>query len=534
MVQSKDAKKSLDEPLAAFIDGDIEADEAARLAEALRAQPSLAQETANLLAMDQWLRSECQSDDAFVAALETRFNAEDEGEDFVRAVEKRTSVAGPRRTTTSFLPWAIAAVATVLAAWSWRPGPNGSDARRLNVSHDAPPFVALLVSEHDARFDGRSKESAFSFAAGSYALLEGAAHLRFRNGADLILQAPSAFEIHDAFNVALTHGEVRAIVPPSAKGFTVAVPDAMFEDLGTEFGAAVDGDSGASELHVFDGLVEVKTPNKSALLASVTHGQAVAVTNGTVSEIPAAAPSRFTTASTIAYQRWLSQRETFQQDPDLVFYFPFIEGEHLINEATFGAEVIGTIKGADWVTGRWPGKRALQFEALGDSVELNIPGRYASYSMAAWVKVNQLEHSLNAFLNSDGWGPGMLHWQLNRLGYCAAGHFEGTSRSITDVRATLGQWTHVALVVDGSTQKGNYYFNGHLAMTEALPPGTVFRPGVSHLGKWHHPIERWQPEVRDFRGRVDELAMWRRALTEEEIVRLAREGRPGGHLLESE
>lgn len=421
-----------------------------------------------------------------------------------------------------------------MAIWGWWVKPAAPDFLATTSTTDESSVLAMLVSEHEARFSGREQEATYTFAKGSYELLEGAAHLRFRNGADLIVQAPSSLEIHDAFNVVLTHGEVRAIVPPSAKGFTVAVPDAMFEDLGTEFGAAVDQDSGASELHVFDGLVEVKSPNKESLLASVSHGESVSVTNGTVSEIPAAAPSRFTTASNIAYQHWLSQRETFRQDPDLVFFFSFDEGEQLVNEATFGADVSGTIKGADWVTGRWPGKRALQFESPGDSVELDIPGRYASYSMAAWVKVNRLDHSLNALMNSDGWGPGMLHWQFNRLGYCAAGHFEGVSRSITEVRTPIGQWTHLAIVVDGEAAKAHYYFNGRLAMTESLPAGTVFQPGPSHLGTWHDPIERWQPELRDFRGRVDELAMWRRNLTEEEVIHLARVGQPGGHLLTTE
>lgn len=522
-----------DQRLAAFIEGDMETEEAARLAKALRAHPQRAQETANLLAMDQWLRIECQPQDAFVAAVQTQLDADSEDDAFVRAVKERAFPVRSRAPLT-WLPWTLAAVATLMAflAW-WRP-PETAKTGIATASEETSSIVALLVSEHEAQFAGESQNAAYTFGQGSYELLAGAAHLRFRNGADLIVQAPSSFEIQDAFNVALIHGEVRAIVPPSAKGFTVVVPDALFEDLGTEFGAAVDQESGASELHVFDGLVEVKSPNKDALLASVSNGKAVAVENGAVSEIPTAATSRFTTASSIAYQHWLAQREAFRQDPDLVFFFPFEEGEELVNEAVYGAEVTGKIKGADWVSGRWPGKRALQFEAVGDSVEILIPGRYASYSMAAWVKVNRLDHSLNALLNSDGWGPGMLHWQLNRLGYCAAGHFEGTGRSITEARAPIGQWVHLALVVDGDAAQARYYFNGRLALTESLPPGTVFRPGACHLGKWHQPVDRWQPEVRDFRGRVDELAMWRRSLSEKEITRLARDGQPGGHLLATE
>ncbi len=51
-------------------------------------------------------------------------------------------------------------------------------------------------------------------------------------------------------------GQMRVHVPPHARGFKLMTPDAKVVDLGTEFGLKVS-DSGKSDVHVFDGEVEV-------------------------------------------------------------------------------------------------------------------------------------------------------------------------------------------------------------------------------------------------------------------------------------
>lgn len=100
MSDSDDARS---QRLAAFIDGDLEAEEAAQLAEDLRAHPEAAQEMAELLAMDQWLRSECQPEDAFVAALATHLDADAEGDAFVRTIERQTIAKRPRMITPTWI-----------------------------------------------------------------------------------------------------------------------------------------------------------------------------------------------------------------------------------------------------------------------------------------------------------------------------------------------------------------------------------------------------------------------------------------------
>ncbi len=522
----------LDHHLARFLEGDAEPVELEALAAEVANSPDLAHNLAALLALDQWLRDYAiGSDDSFAAGVAGRLNEIHESDrDFVSGVEQR--LPKPQKKpgairTPRFLPWTLAAAAMIFAlAWPiWRQGP------KPGTTNHGTPVVALLVNAFDAEFAEAGSPDAVSFGPGYYHLTKGAAQVRFQNGADVILESPVEFHIEDALHMTLVSGSVRALVPPTATGFTVQVPDARFEDLGTEFGASVDAAAQRSELHVFEGLVEVKPPDNDELLASVTYGKAVAVDRGVVSAIPTADPERFATSSSIALRRWEAQRASLCRDPNLVFYFAFEDdGNQLENSATFGSDVPGNIHRARWVTGRWPGKRALQFENPGDSVLIDIPGNHAAFTLSSWIKVDRYDHSLNALLNSADWSPGRHHWQFNRLGLTASGSFEGRDRTPTSIRVVPGQWTHVAAVVDGVQGKATYYTNGELAMTETMPPGTVFRLGTMHLGTWTSPNKDWPPAVRDFRGRVDELAMWRRALTQTEIQTLVREGSPLGLL----
>jgi hypothetical protein len=67
--------------------------------------------------------------------------------------------------------------------------------------------------------------------------------------------AEARFDAVSDKRVVLYSGRLSATVPPEGIGFTVETPEAKVIDFGTEFSIDVDG--GASEVHVFDGLVRV-------------------------------------------------------------------------------------------------------------------------------------------------------------------------------------------------------------------------------------------------------------------------------------
>lgn len=105
--------------------------------------------------------------------------------------------------------------------------------------------------------DGTIK-SGYRFATGSdvYFLRKGYAKLLFDNDAQITIEAPAEFQVLTHDQIKLDYGELYAVVPDKAYGFTVSTANSKIIDLGTEFG--IKGDSyGNAELHVIKGRVNL-------------------------------------------------------------------------------------------------------------------------------------------------------------------------------------------------------------------------------------------------------------------------------------
>ena len=91
---------------------------------------------------------------------------------------------------------------------------------------------------------------------GTLELIEGMATLKFKSGAEVVMEAPVSLEVVSAMECRIKSGTVVADVPPQAKGFTVQTPDTRVVDFGTRFGVSASED-GKCLVHVISGLVEV-------------------------------------------------------------------------------------------------------------------------------------------------------------------------------------------------------------------------------------------------------------------------------------
>ncbi len=188
----------------------------------------------------------------------------------------------------------IAAVATVasilLVALSsaalyrlWRPGPE---------QPREPEVVARLTATFEAAWSegGEALEGEDLAAGRTLALDEGLAGIDFGGEARAILQGPARFELTGPREGLLHAGSLVANLAGEQAGLTIGTPAATVVDLGTEFGVAVD-QSGYTEVHVFDGTVEVRSRAGSAGAAGrneLSAGEAVYVcapTNGGAAEI---------------------------------------------------------------------------------------------------------------------------------------------------------------------------------------------------------------------------------------------------------
>jgi hypothetical protein len=368
------------------------------------------------------------------------------------------------------------------------------------------------------------------FGPGEYELQKGLVHLRFAQGADMILAGPARFIVNDAQHVRLVSGKARVVAPSTAKGFTVATTSADYIDLGTEFGLRVEPD-GASDLYVFDGQVNVADPRSGKVLSEVFEGKSSRYVNGVAGEAPEVQSTDFPTPGAIGLKRWEKYEQQMRKATGLIAFFPFRRGADtsvLFNGLGEERMQNGKIVGARWVSGRWPGHGALLFDRDTDFVQLNIPGEHQELTIAGWLKVDRLDFELNAILNSDGYEPGGVHFQLTRQGYPRGGVVvQGNFKDkVVGAAVPLGTWAHVASVISTRTRSQQIFVNGILTRERQWQMGEVIKLGACRLGNWL-PDAKTNIPNRAFRGRIDELAIWNRLLTQTEIAQLVEAGRPG-------
>jgi hypothetical protein len=434
------------------------------------------------------------------------------------------------------VPWTIAAAACFVAllAW-WSPrATSGGTSGRPHGAGTAAGVTAMLVDEAGAVFAQPRQAGEVRFVPGAYELKSGTVHLRFVNGTDLVVEGPARFQIRDAFRTDLFSGRVRAIVPPTAHGFTVVTREVAYEDVGTEFGLSVDGTTGESQMHVFDGQVNLRSGDASgALLRSAFVGDSVGYREGRIEEVSDMDVGEFPSPGDIGHLRWAALRKERLADPGLIAWFPFERGgnaSQLVNAARDHGVPDGRIAGARWATGRWPGKQALWFDRESDFVEIEIPGEFTELTVAVWLKVDRFEHEMNAIFNSNGSDAGGLHFQLNRLGLPRGGLL-GVYRPVqrwVGHPVPMGKWVHVVSVLSLLQRRHVIFVNGQPVLESNVAESDLrLQPGHCRLGNWFN-LGSGSNEFssRAFCGLIDELSIWNRALSAGEVAALTESGRP--------
>ncbi len=144
----------------------------------------------------------------------------------------------------------------------------------------APEYVATLTLAEQCDWgNGDSLVEGQRVAAGPLRLRSGTAMLRFDAGASVLLRGAVDLELRTRSRGVLRAGEVMVRAEEQAAGFLLETPASQVTDLGTEFAVKVES-SGATEVHVLEGLVSYRKPEPgdeamSAGEALLTAGKAV-------------------------------------------------------------------------------------------------------------------------------------------------------------------------------------------------------------------------------------------------------------------
>jgi hypothetical protein len=412
--------------------------------------------------------------------------------------------------------------------------------------------VAVLLQAAGTRWEdtGLPTRAGAALPPGWLRLKSGLAHLEFYNGATVVLEGPAELQLISRTQAYCARGKLRAVVPPGAYGFTIGSPAMDLVDRGTEFGLDV-GAGGRTEVHVFQGKVELYEPASTGRVAprhELTTGQGVRLDGpGEARPIPTN-PDAFSTVQQLAarsqaeiqlrQRQWLEASKALCQDPSLQVYYTFEAdrpgGRTLLDRSRERKDPRdGAIVGCAWVDGRWPGRQGLEFKRVTDRVRLNVPGKFESLTLVAWVRVDGLPNLNDSLLMADGWAPGTPHWQLRDDGTLILGvqsdpKGRGAHYHAREVftPARFGQWAQVAVTYDREAGLVSHYVDGRPVAQEATHFDIPLRIGNAELGNWNIASHRNPSPVRFFSGRMDEFMMFSRALTEAEIERLYEQGRP--------
>jgi hypothetical protein len=414
--------------------------------------------------------------------------------------------------------------------------------------------IGVLVKVDAVRWEQAEKphpsEGDF-LAEGHLRLSSGRLTLAFLNGIVLTLEGPADLELVSIDRVICHRGKVRTQVPDGAEGFVVSAPGSNVTDMGTEFGLNVEAD-GRAQIMVFQGLADAAVLEASGSAVrnrSVTKGRALAIDprKFRLDESEARAESfvqasRLTVpplALTPAYRD-----EVLKAQPWGYWRFESIDGGVVSNEiagrpplrATGPVRLAGT------------GNRSVAFEGEKTEQYLLMDGRWSpprdpGYALELWFSPARFglaelaglfvprggdvyHHVFQLELTSLGRESILFQRASLRFMHRSPAGGSGGDNLFYDYYVPF-RWYHV--VTQLRDDRMELYVDGKAVTTIAVSPKGATEACQLLLGQLKplpRPPESW--ESRPLVGQIDELAVYDRPLSLEEVRRHHALGAPKG------
>ncbi|MCF6313578.1 MAG: hypothetical protein L3J39_14120 [Verrucomicrobiales bacterium] len=384
--------------------------------------------------------------------------------------EREASLRGHQPKRFDWWVWsktaAIAAVAAAVTVWILQS--VQMDSGQEGRAAPTPKFLARLSAGDGAVWGEDSLQAREDgwLGAGRLDLRSGLAEVTFGSGARVMLEGPAVFDLEQMNRGFLKRGRLTAEVPLPASGFVINTPLMNVIDIGTRFGLTVKN-SGVSEVHVMQGLVEVSRTRGRAVPIVLREGLAVLADRRP--------QSRLKPIVYAGHDYVLPEQEaSILATSDYLHYgFDEVGGAEiddtglgmaggpfdisLLSESESGDVVRASPKRTAGVVGR-----ALAFDK-GQRLKVNSPDLLAGgtrpWSMALWIKI-QAKTSEDGEQAMISWGKEEAIWKLGWNKAVGAG-VEGALRAdfgsghvvaATDLRD--GRWHHVAIVFIGDEGYG--------------------------------------------------------------------------------
>jgi hypothetical protein len=468
-----------------------------------------------------------------------------------------------RRKVRRRVRWSLAAAAAGLLAaglyLAFRPGPPPAP------GPETPPRgggleIATVILLDDVRWDeggGEPLREGDVVASGRLRFRQGRLTLAFFHGVSLTVEGPADLELLAADRVFFHRGKLRARVPHGAEGFTVLAAGYEVVDLGTEFGLNLEP-GGKSRLMVFEGEAAVSvlgkdgSPVRGALLESQRSVE-VDPGAGRIQDVLPEPEAFVGLAQFVPAPLELAPdyaAEIRAAEPWGYWRFESLANGRVPNEVA-GRPALGALGGVHlerspggngWARFR-PNSRAQAFLMDGEWA----PPRAGGYAIELWAQADLPSPSAfgqTALVSLIAWED---RWPEHHLAYleftargrrsphepCAVRFLDRWPAAMTggaDVfsRRTVvaSGWHHV--VGQKSSDTLELYVDGECVGTSPArlnakdPEDPATAPCRLLVGRLKRRSLPQPAEIRAFEGRLDELAVYDRPLTPEEIRRHAR------------
>lgn len=443
---------------------------------------------------------------------------------------------------------AAAAISVIVVGW-WRwQRPDSAATPMMPMTATTSRAVAMLERAVEVRWSGSG--DGFRIGAplepGWVCLESGGAQIAFYHGARVSLEGPAEIQLVSADHAVVRRGKVILEVPSQAAGFRLETPVGVVTGTGGEVGLDVGEGLG---LHVFRGQASLEGLGRP-VAEVLREGTAARISHtgerrrGEIDRMVFASlfglQARSAADLALRLESWREAGERLNGDASLLTRFVFGPADdarwqlrNLARQRDGSSDA--TVVGCRWTQGRWPGKRAIEFQSVNDRVRLNLPGEFDALTLSAWVRVSGLDRELNSLFMSDGFEPGTIHWLIRNdgvLGMTVVGHEPGRYQIAASPPVLrmerFGMWIHLAVTIDGRARRVSHYLDGRLVGEAELRVEPPYRIGPSELGNWNTKVfpDDEPFMIRNFSGAMDEFCLFDRALTGPEIESLHRDGRP--------
>lgn len=384
----------------------------------------------------------------------------------------------------------------------------------------------------------------------SLSLTSGFAEITFLNGATVVMEGPSELSLLDEKSVKLVAGKLTGRCDEKSRGFTVETKNARIVDLGTEFGVALL-ETGETETHVFKGVVTLEGMGAAGAPAErITAGRGMMIdASGTNIQALVDSRAQFVRASDFASIKEQTFRAR-QLRGGLLAHWSFDDqarpgdGSSVHDLSGNKNDLTQLSDARGWDTNA-PGKieNALRLRSF-DKPRLSTQDGDAiqprNFTVSLWMRVSrQDDPNLKRAVITRERRTDAEHWALawgfeigsmNRANFFVvndATRLDGFCDTKADVPLDPNTWYHVVGTYDSANGNINIFIDGQNRSSTTRLGGTGAPDYEGHsmvLGE--RQFDKFTlDQLGTFDGYLDEISVWDRVLTDEEIAWLYNEGR---------